>query len=258
MRRWIIRAASAALIILAPLAVFASQGSLQMPTVGVFTGLTAAGYINTALQALYSCNSGTASPTNALGGTPVAGQCWLDTATTLLTKTIYDGASWVSEELVDTTNHVVWPPTGPTQTTGGTSTAYTLTTNYAPTALINGQVLSFIAGSTNGANVTLNVNGLGAQPIDAPAGTAVGSGSLVGGSVYTVTYNSATPAWVLSDVYAQSAVNGYRAVRRRVHLLGLLGTVRLFHRERSGRQPHDLFHARRNHHRADRRQPHQR
>src|SRR5947207_15867764 len=54
-----------------------------------------------------------------------------------------------------------------TLTTGGTSTAYTLTTNSGFDSLANmsGAMITFVPHVTNGATVTLNVDGLGAKPL---------------------------------------------------------------------------------------------
>src|SRR5215468_2883411 len=49
--------------------------------------------------------------------------------------------------------------------TGGTSTAYTLTYGTAPAALVDGMTHMMQFHAANGAGATLNVNGLGALPI---------------------------------------------------------------------------------------------
>lgn len=56
----------------------------------------------------------------------------------------------------------------------------------APTALVEGMALSFKNTTTNTAATTLNVNGLGAKPIDKSNGGALTSGNLKAGSIYTV------------------------------------------------------------------------
>lgn len=88
-----------------------SQGSLQVPTVGVVSGLTMAQDINNALAALYSANSGSSAPTNAAGGTPVLGQVWIDT--TSATKPVlkqYTGSAWVPKGVINVTNGIWTPP----------------------------------------------------------------------------------------------------------------------------------------------------
>lgn len=86
-------------------------------------------------------------------------------------------------------------------TTGGTSTAYTLTTNtvFTTLALLANQTLSFTMSATSGAAPTLNVDGLGAKVIRSQTGTALASGALLSGSVYSVTYNNSTTEFLLRD-----------------------------------------------------------
>ena len=85
---------------------------------------------------------------------------------------------------------------------GGTSTAYTLTTNQAFAALadMDGQELSFVVTPTNGADATLNVNGLGAKALVFAVGNAMPAGSLIDGSIYTATYVNASSCWKVHSV----------------------------------------------------------
>jgi len=85
---------------------------------------------------------------------------------------------------------------------GGTSTAYTLTTNqaFATLAEMNGQEISFVVTPTNGADATLNVNGLGAKALVFSAGNAMPAGSLIDGSIYTATYVHASNCWKVHSV----------------------------------------------------------
>lgn len=53
----------------------------------------------------------------------------------------------------------------PTVTSGGAANVQTLTYAVAPTALVAGDTFCFIAGFTNTADVTLNVNALGAKAV---------------------------------------------------------------------------------------------
>lgn len=79
--------------------------------------------------------------------------------------------------------------------TGGTSTAYTLTTSqaFASAADMDGQEFTFLITPTNGAGATLNVNGIGAFPLMFANGGPMPAGSLVDGSIYTATFfNSAS------------------------------------------------------------------
>ena len=58
-----------------------------------------------------------------------------------------------------------WDRLNVVKTTGGTSTAYTLTFDVAAAAYYGGERFSFIVNATCGATPTLNINGLGAQQI---------------------------------------------------------------------------------------------
>lgn len=87
--------------------------------------------------------------------------------------------------------------------TGGTSTAYTITSNqiFASKTLMNGAEISFTVNATNGASPTLNVDGLGADPITLDGTNAVPTGTLIAGSVYTAVYYFSGTAWRLKDFY---------------------------------------------------------
>ena len=91
-------------------------------------------------------------------------------------------------------------------TGGGTSTAYTLTTNQgiATPTPTTGQMLSFVPSATNGSGVTLAVDGGTAYPIRTDASTAIPSGTLIAGTPYTMTFNGS--AWVVRDYYASASV----------------------------------------------------
>src|SRR5437868_4197936 len=79
-----------------------------------------------------------------------------------------------------------------TITTGGTSTAYTLTSNSTFTSLATmaNQIIGFVPHTTSGATVTLNVDGLGAKPLRAAPSTELAAGALTQGVPYIVTYNN--------------------------------------------------------------------
>lgn len=84
--------------------------------------------------------------------------------------------------------------------TGGTSTAYTATTNqsFSTLAAMSGQSLRLTMSATNGAAPTLNVDGLGAKAIVTANGTAVDTGVLVSGRVYGFVYDNANSIWIVS------------------------------------------------------------
>lgn len=88
--------------------------------------------------------------------------------------------------------------------TGGTSTAYTVSSNQVFDTLANldGAMIAFTPHTTNGVNPTLNVDGLGAKAISMDGfGTHVPSGTLVQGTPYTAVYQNATSDWRLRDFY---------------------------------------------------------
>lgn len=86
--------------------------------------------------------------------------------------------------------------------TGGTSTAYTVTTNqvFDSLAHLNGKVVAFTPHTTNGASPTLNVDGLGAKSIRAKSGVDLQSGVLIQGTPYVVLYNSSDAVFYLFGV----------------------------------------------------------
>lgn len=82
-------------------------------------------------------------------------------------------------------------------TTGGTSTAYTVTTNEGfPTTPNNGQMLSVVPAVTNGLAPTLQVDGGTAYPIWS-GGVAIGAGTMVAGTPYRLTFSVANSAYLL-------------------------------------------------------------
>jgi hypothetical protein len=84
-------------------------------------------------------------------------------------------------------------------TTGGTATAYTLTTNqtFGSLANLGGARLTFVPHTTSGANPTLAVDGLAAKPINFSTGVAVPSGYLKQGTPYSVTYSNTNNEFVI-------------------------------------------------------------
>lgn len=88
--------------------------------------------------------------------------------------------------------------------TGGTSTAYTVTSYQVfPTlAAMANQMIAFTPHTTNGATVTLNVDGLGAKPLRSAPSVELLAGTLVQGTPYVATYNNSDAAWYLQNFYA--------------------------------------------------------
>lgn len=90
-------------------------------------------------------------------------------------------------------------------TTGGSSTAYTVTTNQGLNATPNdGQLLSVTMSATNGSAPTLAADDGTAFPIQSAAGAAVPSATLILGSPYTMKFSVANSAWMLRDFYGSS------------------------------------------------------
>lgn len=87
--------------------------------------------------------------------------------------------------------------------TGGTSTAYTVTSYQVFSSLtaLNGQIIAFTPHTTNGATVTLNVDGLGAKPLRSAPSVELPAGVLVQGTPYTVLYNSSDAAFYLHNFF---------------------------------------------------------
>src|SRR5262249_41282556 len=91
-----------------------------------------------------------------------------------------------------------------TITTGGTSTAYTVTSNqgFDTLAHLNGAMIAFVPHATCGATATLNVDGLGAKPLRTSPGIELQSGMLIQGTPYVATYNNSDAAFYLRGFYA--------------------------------------------------------
>lgn len=85
--------------------------------------------------------------------------------------------------------------------TAGTLSAYTLTTSEGVSATpVNGQMVSFLAHLTNGANPTLTVDGGNTYPIYLNNAVAP-VGSMIVNTPYRVAFNSILSAWLLEGSY---------------------------------------------------------
>jgi hypothetical protein len=84
-------------------------------------------------------------------------------------------------------------------TTGGISTAYTVTTNQSFPSLsaMDGATLRLKFNAANGATPTLNVDGLGAKTIAIIGSTSIIEGYLINTGVYDLLYVNADNAWVV-------------------------------------------------------------
>jgi microcystin-dependent protein len=87
--------------------------------------------------------------------------------------------------------------------TGGTSTAYTVTSNqvFDTLAHMSGQIIAFTPHATNGATVTLNVDGLGTKPLRQSPSVELPAGVLIQGTPYVALYNNSDAAWYLQNFY---------------------------------------------------------
>jgi len=84
--------------------------------------------------------------------------------------------------------------------TGGSSTAYTLTTNQTLTSLTDGFAVTCRMSATNGASPTLNLDSLGAKSIAGVYGTAIPIGALRSGGVYKFVYDSTDDKWIVHGI----------------------------------------------------------
>lgn len=88
--------------------------------------------------------------------------------------------------------------------TTGISTAYAINTYQVFQSLsqLNGQVIAFTPHSTNGATVTINVDGLGARPLRSAPSVELPAGVLVQGTPYAALYNSSDAAFYLHGFFS--------------------------------------------------------
>jgi microcystin-dependent protein len=88
--------------------------------------------------------------------------------------------------------------------TAGTSTAYTVTSNqgFDNFADMNGAMVAFVPHTTNGATVTLNVDGLGNKPLRFGPSLELQSGVLIQGTPYVASYNNSDGAFYLQGGFA--------------------------------------------------------
>lgn len=86
--------------------------------------------------------------------------------------------------------------------TGGTATAYTITTNEVWDAYVDGMTVAARLSVASGASPTLNVDGLGAKAIQIAAGTVPNTGTLIAGAVYRFTY------YLTGDVFLVAGAPG--------------------------------------------------
>lgn len=87
--------------------------------------------------------------------------------------------------------------------TAGTSTAYTVTSYqiFDTLAHMANQMIAFTPHVTNGATVTLNVDGLGAKPLRPSPSVELLAGILILGTPYVAIYNSSDAVFYLHGFY---------------------------------------------------------
>ncbi|MDA9435815.1 phage tail protein [Bradyrhizobium sp. CCBAU 51627] len=87
--------------------------------------------------------------------------------------------------------------------TSGTSTAYSMSSFQGFDSLthLNGQAVAFVPHTTNGATVTLNVDGLGPRPLRSAPGIELPSGIIIQGTPYDAVYNNSDGAFYLRGLF---------------------------------------------------------
>jgi microcystin-dependent protein len=87
--------------------------------------------------------------------------------------------------------------------TGGTSTAYTVTSYqvFDTLAHLDGQMIAFTPHATNGATLTLNVDSLGAKPLRSAPSTELLAGTLIQGTPYVAVYNNNDAVFYLQSFF---------------------------------------------------------
>jgi microcystin-dependent protein len=82
-------------------------------------------------------------------------------------------------------------------TTGGSGTAYTITSNQVQASNLDGYTVQFTPGTTNTGAVTLSVDSQTARPLRFYTGVELPAGTLISGSLYQATYRVASTEWLL-------------------------------------------------------------
>jgi microcystin-dependent protein len=94
--------------------------------------------------------------------------------------------------------------------TGGTSTAFTVTSSQAFDSLVNmdGKVVAFVPHVTSGSGpVTLNVDGLGAKALRSAPGVELAAGTLISGTPYVAVYRNSSNEWLLRGFFGANPYN---------------------------------------------------
>lgn len=88
-------------------------------------------------------------------------------------------------------------------TTGGTSSAYTLSSYqvFDTLAHLSGQMVAFTPHATNAGTCTLNVDSLGAKALRSAPSTELPAGTLIAGTPYVALYNNSDSAFYLHGLF---------------------------------------------------------
>lgn len=97
--------------------------------------------------------------------------------------------------------------------TGGSSTAYTITSNQSLTPLVDGYTITARMHATNGVSPTLNVDATSSKAIRIYSATAAPAGALLIGSVQKFTYDSGDDVWYLSGYQQQTSTLDVAGIR---------------------------------------------
>jgi hypothetical protein len=93
-------------------------------------------------------------------------------------------------------------------TAAGTNTITCTSISAPATALADGMTVSFIAAASSTGAVTFNLDGRGAVSVFNAAGSAIGSGDLVSGTLYVVEYRATGPQWRIISAGASGGGGG--------------------------------------------------
>lgn len=87
--------------------------------------------------------------------------------------------------------------------TAGTSTAFTVSSYevFDTLAHLDGQMIAFSPHATNGATVTLNVDGLGAKPLRSAPNAELLAGTIIAGTPYTAVFNNSDGVFYLQGFF---------------------------------------------------------
>ena len=94
-----------------------------------------------------------------------------------------------------------------TITTGGSSTAYTATSNQSFSSLASGLQITIAPHVTNGTDATLNVDSLGGKPLRISPNTALPAATFRAGTPYTFTYFTTNSGeWILNGAFLPTGI----------------------------------------------------